>query len=134
MPRPFTGPKIFCAGPNFLSQPKNLTAFSAFFRVGNYFDKEELKKLKITFFFFKLQVRSLSANLKFPYKRTVSAPGGMGLSAKASNASVPPNLGNLVVNRADHAFTSSSRQISAPILKNKTSRIDHSLRYHTYIT
>ena len=29
MPCPFTGPKIFCAGPNFLSQPKNLTAFSA---------------------------------------------------------------------------------------------------------
>ena len=27
MPCPFTGPKI--AGPNFLSQPKNLTAFSA---------------------------------------------------------------------------------------------------------
>ena len=26
---PFTGPKMFCAGPNFLSQPKNLTAFSA---------------------------------------------------------------------------------------------------------
>ena len=24
MPRPFTGPKMFCAGPNFLSQPKNL--------------------------------------------------------------------------------------------------------------
>ena len=29
MPCPFTGPKIFCTGPNFLSQPKNLTAFSA---------------------------------------------------------------------------------------------------------
>ena len=29
MPCPFTGCKIFCAGPNFLSQPKNLTAFSA---------------------------------------------------------------------------------------------------------
>ena len=29
MPCPFTGPKTFCAGPNFLSQPKNLTAFSA---------------------------------------------------------------------------------------------------------
>ena len=28
MPCPFTGPKMFCAGPNFLSQP-NLTAFSA---------------------------------------------------------------------------------------------------------
>ena len=26
MPCPFTGPKMFCAGPNFLSQPKNLTA------------------------------------------------------------------------------------------------------------
>ena len=26
---PFIGPKMFCAGPNFLSQPKNLTAFSA---------------------------------------------------------------------------------------------------------
>ena len=29
MPCPFTGPKMFCAAPNFLSQPKNLTAFSA---------------------------------------------------------------------------------------------------------
>ena len=29
MPRPFTGSKMFCAGPNFLSQPKNLTAFRA---------------------------------------------------------------------------------------------------------
>ena len=28
MPCPFTGPKIFCAGPNILCQPKNLTAFS----------------------------------------------------------------------------------------------------------
>ena len=25
MPCPFTGCKMFCAGPNFLSQPKNLT-------------------------------------------------------------------------------------------------------------
>ena len=29
MPCPFTGPKMFCAGPKILSQPKNLTAFSA---------------------------------------------------------------------------------------------------------
>ena len=29
MPCPFTGPKMFCAGPNILGQPKNLTAFSA---------------------------------------------------------------------------------------------------------
>ena len=29
MPCPFTGPKMFCAGPNFSSQPKNLTVFSA---------------------------------------------------------------------------------------------------------
>ena len=29
MPCPFTGSKMFCTGPNFLSQPKNLTAFSA---------------------------------------------------------------------------------------------------------
>ena len=29
MPCPFTGPKMFCTGPNFMSQPKNLTAFSA---------------------------------------------------------------------------------------------------------
>ena len=26
---PFTSPKMFCAGPNFLSQHKNLTAFSS---------------------------------------------------------------------------------------------------------
>ena len=29
MPCPFTGRKIFCGGPNFISQPQNLTAFSA---------------------------------------------------------------------------------------------------------
>ena len=29
MPCPFTGPKMFCAGPNILCQLKNLTAFSA---------------------------------------------------------------------------------------------------------
>ena len=29
MPCPFTGYKMFCAGPNFLSQPKNFIAFSA---------------------------------------------------------------------------------------------------------
>ena len=29
MPCPFTGPKMFCVGPNFLSQPQNLTAFSS---------------------------------------------------------------------------------------------------------
>ena len=29
LPCPFTGAKMFCAGPNFLSQPKNMTAFSA---------------------------------------------------------------------------------------------------------
>ena len=29
MPCPFTGRKIFCTSPSFLSQPKNLTAFSA---------------------------------------------------------------------------------------------------------
>ena len=29
MPCPFTASKMFCAGPNFLSQPKNLTEFSA---------------------------------------------------------------------------------------------------------
>ena len=29
MPCPFTSLKMFCAGPNFLRQPKNLTAFSA---------------------------------------------------------------------------------------------------------
>ena len=29
MPFPFTDPKNFCAVPNFLRHPKNLTAFSA---------------------------------------------------------------------------------------------------------
>ena len=29
MPCPFTGPKMLCGSPNILSQPKNLTAFSA---------------------------------------------------------------------------------------------------------
>ena len=30
MPCPSTGPKMFCAGPNFSSQFKNLIAFSAY--------------------------------------------------------------------------------------------------------
>ena len=29
MPCPFTGRKMFCADPNFLSQPKTLSAFAA---------------------------------------------------------------------------------------------------------
>ena len=29
MPCPFTGPKMFCVDPNLLSQPQNLTVFSA---------------------------------------------------------------------------------------------------------
>ena len=29
VPCPFTGLKMFCAGPNILSQPKNLAAFNA---------------------------------------------------------------------------------------------------------
>ena len=29
MPCPFTGPKMFCVGPNILSQPQILTGFSA---------------------------------------------------------------------------------------------------------
>ena len=29
MPCPFTGPKMFCACPNILCQPKNLNAFRA---------------------------------------------------------------------------------------------------------
>ena len=29
MPCPFTSPKMVCAGPNFFSQPKNLTASNA---------------------------------------------------------------------------------------------------------
>ena len=28
MPCPFNGRKMFCVGPNFLSQPQNLTVFS----------------------------------------------------------------------------------------------------------
>ena len=29
MPCPFTGPKMFCAAPNILCPPKNMTAFIA---------------------------------------------------------------------------------------------------------
>ena len=29
MPCPFTGPKMFCASPNFLRKPKSFAAFSA---------------------------------------------------------------------------------------------------------
>merc|ERR1712062_796771 len=31
-------------------------------------------------------VRSLSANLRYPYKRTISAPAGMGLTQKSSHS------------------------------------------------
>ena len=31
LPCPFTGPKMFCASPNYLSQPKNLTVLLSAF-------------------------------------------------------------------------------------------------------
>ena len=72
-------------------------------------------------------VRSLSANLKFPYKRTISAPGGMGLSAKSA---VPPstNPSSVITNNPSHHVTTTNRQVSAPILKNTNKMTkEHSL-------
>ena len=36
MSRPFTGPKMFCAGPNFLSQPTFVPAKKKFLLNANY--------------------------------------------------------------------------------------------------
>ena len=38
---PFTGPKMFCAGPNVLSQPKNLFTY--------YSQKDDLQSVKLAF-------------------------------------------------------------------------------------
>ena len=86
-------------------------------------------------------VRSLSANLKYPYKRTISAPAGMGLSQKSilsthsrgtlekemSTTSGPigtPGLSNTGGSGTGGQNTPSTchRQQSAPILKGKMSK------------
>ena len=46
MPCPFTGPKMFCARQNILSQPKSLTAFSAFSKT---FEKKKNYWMQIIF-------------------------------------------------------------------------------------
>ena len=58
-------------------------------------------------------VRSLSASLKYPYKRTISAPAGMGLSAKTTN---PHSSGGVSSTAPCH------RQQSVPLLRGKISK------------
>ena len=59
-------------------------------------------------------VRSLSASLKYPYKRTISAPAGMGLSAKTTN----PHSNNSGVSSTAPCH----RQQSVPLLRGKISK------------
>ena len=48
MPCPLTGPKMFCAGPNFLSQPKNLFTYCASQRFCAR-QKDDLHSVKLVF-------------------------------------------------------------------------------------
>ena len=56
MPCPFTGPKMFWAGPNILSQPKNLTAFSASSKTFVLAPKTFLLNANYLFFWYKMFV------------------------------------------------------------------------------
>ena len=86
-------------------------------------------------------VRSLSANLKYPYKRTISAPAGMGLSQKSalrnrprgvlekemSTTSGPMGASGLSTaggtgTGGQNTPSTCHRQQSAPILKGKMSK------------
>ena len=86
-------------------------------------------------------VRSLSANLKYPYKRTISAPAGMGLSQKSvtshhsrgilekemsttSGPLGPSGVQSTSVGGTGGQNTPSTchRQQSAPLLKGKLSK------------
>ena len=57
-------------------------------------------------------VRSLSANLKYPYNRTISAPAGMGLTSKTTSTLTSQNS----------QTTPCHRQQSVPILRGKISK------------
>ena len=81
-------------------------------------------------------VRSLSANLKYPYKRTISAPAGMGLSQKSvlsnhsrgtlekemSTSSGPMGASGGTGTGGQNTPSTCHRQQSAPILKGKMSK------------
>ena len=84
-------------------------------------------------------VRSLSANLKYPYKRTISAPAGMGLSQKSmlsshsrgtlekemSTTSGPigtPGGPTGTGTGGQNTPSTCHRQQSAPLLKGKMSK------------
>ena len=89
-------------------------------------------------------VRSLSANLKYPYKRTISAPTGMGLSQKGASGHVRGTLSEQISTTSGPGSVSyvipgssnvggggsggqstpsaSHRQQSAPILRGKMSK------------
>ena len=62
-------------------------------------------------------VRSLSANLKYPYKRTISAPAGMGLSSKTTSASAGSER-----HSNNNPPTPCHRQQSVPLLRGKISK------------
>ena len=72
----------------------------------------------------KTYVRSLSANLKYPYKRTISAPAGMGLSSKIVHQNMAAS--NIISGGGGSTGTTTpagyQRQQSAPLLKRKTSK------------
>ena len=77
-------------------------------------------------------VRSLSANLRYPYKRTISAPAGMGLTQKSSHSrgtlekemstTSGPMGPSGISTGGQNTPSTCHRQQSAPILKGKMSK------------
>ena len=77
-------------------------------------------------------VRSLSANLRYPYKRTISAPAGMGLTQKSSHSrgtlekEMSTTSGPIgpsgISTGGQNTPSTCHRQQSAPILKGKMSK------------
>ena len=74
MPCPFTGPKMFCASPNVLSQPKNLTAFSASSKSFVPAQKTILLNANQLFVWHKMFVTARGAHLREERNVRISGP------------------------------------------------------------
>ena len=83
MPCPFTGPKMFCAGPNFLSKPKTLTAFSASSKPFVPAQKSILLNANHLFVWHKMFVSATICKLIFGLAQKILGPvKGQGISAR----------------------------------------------------
>ena len=89
MPCPFAGPKIFCASPNFLSQPKNLTAISASSKTFVPAQKNNFTEFKLSFFLAQHVNRFFVWHKKFGPAQNILGPAkGQGISYRMSSYTV----------------------------------------------